>query len=304
MFSALRQNAALFLAKLAHTLLAHFPTCPSEVTWFGPPPFCFCKHSSLISLHESSPLVLVTVFNGFSSPKFLHIPPTTRLQSPKSHIIRFITASGLLLELFSILIHFLLLWCNTCTGAGLGRRSLFVSQSQMTACHCHLGKSRLWKHEASSHITSLIRWINALRLLFNSLPPFLHNPRLSAPVAFPGHPSGVHPFSTVPSLSSLWNTLVLGLPLQLRLHLYYGYSWPLCKNSSPTMWCKASAALHDLFMPSTPVLWGHSCHVQPLAWNLALPHRVPLGNTSQKILPQWFWTLNNHRWFFNTGLHP
>ena len=64
--------------------------------------------------------------------------------------------------------------------------------------------------------------------------------------------------------------------------------------------CRASAALRDPFMPSKPVPPGWPLHssaaagVQP--W-LSLEHSlfVLSENTSQKMSPQWCWSLLNHR---------
>jgi hypothetical protein len=67
---------------------------------------------------------------------------------------------------------------------------------------------------------------------------------------------------------------------------------------------RASAALHDPFMPSKPVPPGWLLHITKsncsmrynlgYLWNTA---SVLSKNTSEKMLPQWCWSLLNHHYF-------
>lgn len=58
---------------------------------------------------------------------------------------------------------------------------------------------------------------------------------------------------------------VLGLWLQLRLHLTDGFSGTFFKNSRPDTQYQASDALHSLFMPSKPVVPGWILYIVKLS---------------------------------------
>lgn len=115
--------------------------------------------------------------------------------------------------------------------------------------------------------------------------------------------------SSIPQLLLSWGSFhglglsnLLGSPRQLRIHRY---QWPLMaylQGLQPCLAVPASAALHDLFMPSksaspewplriTKSSCQHEVQLCPALTTIFI--LLTLQKYSQ-ILPQWCWSLVNH----------